>query len=90
MGTVILHLFYVDMKLGFTCDEQRLRLIENWLLRKMFLQKAETVTGGWRKLHDEFHDLFSLLAYTEVCNSRRADGMYLGEKNCIKSFGWEI
>jgi hypothetical protein len=35
-------------------------VFENLLLRKIFGQKRDGVTGGWRKLHDEkFHNLYS-------------------------------
>jgi hypothetical protein len=36
-------------------------VLENMVLRKIFLLKKEKVTGGWRKLHnEEFQDLYSL------------------------------
>jgi hypothetical protein len=33
--------------------EHRLRVAENRVLRRMFGQKRDEVTGEWRKLHDE-------------------------------------
>jgi hypothetical protein len=40
-------------------EEQRLRVFENRVLRKMFGLKREE-GGSWRKLHnDELHDLYS-------------------------------
>jgi hypothetical protein len=34
-------------------EECRLRVFENWLLRKIFGPKRDKVTGEWRKLHNE-------------------------------------
>ena len=34
-------------------EERRLRIFENWLLRKMFGLKTDKGTGEWRKLHNE-------------------------------------
>jgi hypothetical protein len=31
----------------------RLRVFENRVLRRIFGQKRDEVTGGWRKLHNE-------------------------------------
>jgi len=33
-------------------EERRLRVFENWVLRRMFGSKKEEVTGEWRKLHN--------------------------------------
>jgi hypothetical protein len=32
-------------------EEHRLRVFENWVLRRIFGPKRDEVTGGWRKLH---------------------------------------
>jgi hypothetical protein len=34
-------------------EEHRLRVFENWVLRRIFGPKRDEVTGGWRKLHNE-------------------------------------
>jgi hypothetical protein len=34
-------------------EEHRLRVLENWVLRKIFGHKMGEVTGEWRRLHDE-------------------------------------
>jgi hypothetical protein len=34
-------------------EENRLRLFENRVLRKIFGPKRDEVLGGWRKLHNE-------------------------------------
>jgi hypothetical protein len=42
------------------------------LLRRIFGPTRETVTGGWRKLHDvELHDLYTLLNVVRMIKSRR-------------------
>ena len=41
-------------------DECRLRVFENWVLRRIFGPKRDKVTGEWRKLHnEELNDLYS-------------------------------
>jgi len=32
---------------------RRLRVFENWVLRRTFGSKRDEVTGEWRKLHNE-------------------------------------
>jgi hypothetical protein len=40
-------------------DEQRLRLLENRVLRRIFGPKRDEVTGEWRRLHNkELNDLY--------------------------------
>jgi hypothetical protein len=33
--------------------ERRLRVFENWVLRRILGPKMDEVTEGWRKLHNE-------------------------------------
>jgi hypothetical protein len=41
-------------------EEHRLRVFENWVLRRIFGPKRDEVTGEWRKLHnEELHNLYS-------------------------------
>jgi hypothetical protein len=41
-------------------EEHRLRVFENRVLRRIFGQKRDEVTEGWRKLHnEELHSLYS-------------------------------
>jgi hypothetical protein len=41
-------------------EEQRLRVFENRVLKRIFGQMRDEVTGGWRKQHnEELHNLFS-------------------------------
>jgi hypothetical protein len=42
-------------------EEQRLRVFENRVLRRIFGPKRDEVTGDWRKLHnEELRNLYSL------------------------------
>ena len=42
-------------------EENRIRVFENKVLRKIFGAKKEEITGKWRKLHNaELHALYSL------------------------------
>jgi hypothetical protein len=34
-------------------EERRLRMFENWVLKKIFGPKRDEVTREWRKLHNE-------------------------------------
>jgi hypothetical protein len=51
-------------------EEQRLRVFENRVLRRIFGPKRDEVTGDWRKLHDEeLHNFYS--SPIRVIKSRR-------------------
>ncbi|KAJ4448485.1 hypothetical protein ANN_10501 [Periplaneta americana] len=53
-------------------EEQRLRVFENQVLRKIFVAKRDEVTGEWRKLHNtELHALYSLPDIIMNIKSRR-------------------
>jgi hypothetical protein len=53
-------------------EERRLRGIENWVLKRIFLAKRDEVTGESRKLHnEELHDLYSSPTPLRVIRSRR-------------------
>jgi hypothetical protein len=52
-------------------EEQRLRIFENRVLRKIFGPTREE-DGSWRKLHnDELHNLYSLPNIVRVIKSKR-------------------
>jgi hypothetical protein len=52
-------------------EEHRLRVFENWVLRRIFGPKREE-DGSWRKLHnDELYSLYSSPNIVKVINSRR-------------------
>jgi hypothetical protein len=53
-------------------EEHRLRVFENWVLRKIFGTKRNDVTGEWRKLHNqELHNLYSLPNIIRQIKSRQ-------------------
>jgi hypothetical protein len=53
-------------------EEHGLRVFENGILRRVFGQKRDEVTGGWRKLHnEELHYLYSSPSIIRIIKSRR-------------------
>jgi hypothetical protein len=57
---------------SFENVSSRLEVFENRVLRKIFGQKREEVTGEWRKLNNKvLRDLYSLPSIIRIMNSRR-------------------
>jgi hypothetical protein len=53
-------------------EEQRLRVFENRVLRRIFGLKRDEATGEWRRLrNEELHDLYSSANIIGVIKSRR-------------------
>jgi hypothetical protein len=53
-------------------EEHRLRVFENRVLRRIFGQNRDEVTGGWRELHnEELHNLYSSSSIIKMIKSRR-------------------
>ena len=53
-------------------EERRLRVFENRVLRRIFGDKRNELTGEWRKLHnEELNDLYTLPNIVRVTKSRR-------------------
>jgi hypothetical protein len=64
---------YVFKTLSLTIKkEHRLRVFENRMLRGIFGRKMEEVSGGWRRLHNEVHNLYASPHIIRVIKSRRA------------------
>jgi hypothetical protein len=62
-------------------EEQRLRVFENRVLRKIFGPKRDEVIGGWRKLHNvELHKLCCCPSIIRMIKSRRMRWARYGEK----------
>jgi hypothetical protein len=56
-------------------EEHRLTVLENRVLRRIFKQKKDEVTGVWRKLHnEELHNLYPSSSIIRMIMSRRIDG----------------
>jgi hypothetical protein len=54
------------------CEERRLRVFENRVLRGIFRPKGREVTGDLRKLHnDEVNDLYCSPCFVQVIIPRR-------------------
>jgi hypothetical protein len=51
-------------------EEHRLWATENGVLRRIFGPKREGITEGWRKLHNEVHNLYYSSNNTRVIKSR--------------------
>jgi hypothetical protein len=53
-------------------EEHRLRVLEKRVLRGIFGQKRDEMTGDWRKLHnEELHNLYSSPNLIRMITSRR-------------------
>jgi hypothetical protein len=52
-------------------EERRLRVFENWVLRRIYGPKRDEVTRKWRKLHnEELNDLYCSPIIVRVITSR--------------------
>jgi hypothetical protein len=53
-------------------EERRLRVLENRVLRRIFVPKRDEVTGNWRNLHnEELNNLYSSPNIVRLRKSRR-------------------
>jgi hypothetical protein len=52
-------------------DEHRLEVFGNMVLRRIFGLKMDDIIGGWRKLHEELHNLYSSTNIAGITKSRR-------------------
>jgi hypothetical protein len=75
-------------------EENRLRIYENRVLRRIFGSERDQVTGEWRKLHSgELHNLYSSPDIIRAIKSRRIRRSgyverMAEEKKCAR-FRWE-
>jgi hypothetical protein len=65
-------------------EENRLRMSENRVLRRILGPKRDEVTGGWRKLHNkEPRNLYSSPHIIRMIKSRRM--RWAGHVACMES-----
>jgi hypothetical protein len=70
-------------------EEHTLRVFENRVLRRIFGQKRDEVTGEWRKLHnEEFHMLYSFPKADEVEKIEAGEtfGTQRRGEECVQGF----
>jgi hypothetical protein len=74
-------------------EENRLRVFENRVLRRIFEPKRDEVTGEWRKLHNEgLHILYSSPNIIRQMKSRRmrwAGNVACMGEECVQGFDGE-
>jgi hypothetical protein len=67
--------------------------LENSVLRRIYRPKIDEVTGGWRKLHNELHNLYSLPSIIRMIKSRRmrwaGDVSRMGNRAMHTEYWWE-
>ena len=70
--TEIRNVLTVAYKYVILTEERRLRVSENWVLRRIYRAKRDEVSGEWRKLHNEqLNDLYFSPNIICVIKSRR-------------------
>jgi hypothetical protein len=96
-STVVLPIVFCGCETwSFTLrEEQRLRVLENRVLRRIFGPKRDEATGEWRRLHnEELDDLYSSPNIIRVIKWRRMRWAghiaRMGKEMCIHGFGREI
>ena len=53
-------------------EERKLRVLENIVLRRIFVSRRNKVTGEWKRLHnEELNDLYSSTIIVRVIKSKR-------------------
>jgi hypothetical protein len=69
-------------------------VFENRVLRRIFGSKRDEVIGGWRKLHNEIHNLYCSPSIIRIIKSRRMmrwEGHVarMGRRGMHIGFWWE-
>jgi hypothetical protein len=74
-------------------DENRVRVFDKSVLRKIFGLKRDKVRGQWRRMNNnEFYHLYSSQILIRVIKSRRmrlGHVTHMGRKEVYKGFCWE-
>jgi hypothetical protein len=95
--TVVLHVVLYECETWYLTlrEEQRQRVFENRVLRRIFGPKRDEATGEWRRLHnEELNDLYLPPNIIRVIKSRRIRwtghvARMGGKEMCIQDFGGE-
>jgi hypothetical protein len=66
-------------------DEHRVRVFENWVLRRILGLKKDEVIGGWRKLHNELNNLYCSPSIIKIIKDEMGGACSTngGEQDCI-------
>jgi hypothetical protein len=59
-------IFYMTLR-----EEHRLKVFKKRVPRRLFGPKRDGVTEDWRKVHNEFHNLYSSPSIIRMIKSRR-------------------
>jgi hypothetical protein len=75
-------------------EEQRLKVFENRVLKRIFRPKREKATGGWRKPHNEdLHNLYYSPKIIRMTKSRRmrwaGNVARMGRRGMYIGYWWE-
>ena len=69
-------------------QEFRENFLSNRVPRRIFRRRRDEVTGEWRKLHNEFNDLYCSPSIVRAIKSRRM--RWAGHGARIQGFGGEV
>jgi hypothetical protein len=68
-------------------------VFENRVLRRIFGEKRDEVTGDWRELHNELHNLYSSQSIIRMIKSKRmrwvGHVVRMGTRGMRRGYWWE-
>jgi hypothetical protein len=84
--TIMLPVFYEPSSVTLR-EQYRSRVFDNRVLRRIFGPKMDRVRGGWRRLHNELHNLYPSPDMIRVMKSRRMRWTEHGrDEKCLQNF----
>jgi hypothetical protein len=79
--------------LDFRREEHRLKVFENRVLGRIFGSRRDEVTGDWRKLHNDLHNLYCSPNIIIMIKSRRMNRAEhvarMGRRGMHIGYWWE-